>query len=101
MRISDGSSDVCSSDLSELCDGLEKRRGRVTAFSQGNVEDLLEASYSSRTCFLALSVLYDYQSWGSSLYHIDHIIPQAHRSEERRVGKECVSTCRSRWSPYH
>src|SRR3546814_12148271 len=26
---------------------------------------------------------------------------QAYRSEERRVGKECVSTCRSRWSPYH
>src|SRR3546814_7771807 len=26
---------------------------------------------------------------------------QAERSEERRVGKECVSTCRSRWSPYH
>src|SRR3546814_16601485 len=24
-----------------------------------------------------------------------------HRSEERRVGKECVRTCRSRWSPYH
>src|SRR3546814_17704977 len=44
---------------------------------------------------------------------IDHrIIPDANhffgeqieeltRSEERRVGKECVSTCRSRWSPYH
>src|SRR3546814_1118933 len=28
-------------------------------------------------------------------------IPIIHRSEERRVGKECVSTCRSRWSPYH
>src|SRR3546814_9657182 len=27
----------------------------------------------------------------------DHAV----RSEERRVGKECVSTCRSRWSPYH
>src|SRR3546814_11672589 len=27
--------------------------------------------------------------------------PAAMRSEERRVGKECVSTCRSRWSPYH
>src|SRR3546814_16105950 len=27
--------------------------------------------------------------------------PTAIRSEERRVGKECVSTCRSRWSPYH
>src|SRR3546814_13341952 len=28
------------------------------------------------------------------------VLPYA-RSEERRVGKECVSTCRSRWSPYH
>src|SRR3546814_9180815 len=28
-------------------------------------------------------------------------IPSEKRSEERRVGKECVSTCRSRWSPYH
>src|SRR3546814_15378848 len=27
--------------------------------------------------------------------------PARRRSEERRVGKECVSTCRSRWSPYH
>src|SRR3546814_5419948 len=27
--------------------------------------------------------------------------PNGKRSEERRVGKECVSTCRSRWSPYH
>src|SRR3546814_6092567 len=27
--------------------------------------------------------------------------PEMTRSEERRVGKECVSTCRSRWSPYH
>src|SRR3546814_4062200 len=31
-----------------------------------------------------------------------HIMDQGEiRSEERRVGKECVSTCRSRWSPYH
>src|SRR3546814_4734784 len=29
------------------------------------------------------------------------VTKQATRSEERRVGKECVSTCRSRWSPYH
>src|SRR3546814_6208200 len=28
-------------------------------------------------------------------------LPKRGRSEERRVGKECVSTCRSRWSPYH
>src|SRR3546814_14495607 len=32
----------------------------------------------------------------------DQIVRLAYdRSEERRVGKECVSTCRSRWSPYH
>src|SRR3546814_15782447 len=30
-----------------------------------------------------------------------HSAPIGFRSEERRVGKECVSTCRSRWSPYH
>src|SRR3546814_8737006 len=29
------------------------------------------------------------------------VLPLHMRSEERRVGKECVSTCRSRWSPYH
>src|SRR3546814_16186354 len=33
----------------------------------------------------------DYQTWSTART----------RSEERRVGKECVSTCRSRWSPYH
>src|SRR3546814_2157884 len=34
---------------------------------------------------------------------LSYVIPKegAGRSEERRVGKECVSTCRSRWSPYH
>src|SRR3546814_13888489 len=30
-----------------------------------------------------------------------HQFAVGRRSEERRVGKECVSTCRSRWSPYH
>src|SRR3546814_8012867 len=30
-----------------------------------------------------------------------HDIERVSRQEERRVGKECVSTCRSRWSPYH
>src|SRR3546814_11116572 len=37
--------------------------------------------------------------------HADHLPlcadPEQARSEERRVGKECVSTCRSRWTPYH
>src|SRR3546814_16660122 len=37
-------------------------------------------------------------------YHFENkaeILAELCRSEERRVGKECVSTCRSRWSPYH
>src|SRR3546814_4507270 len=47
---------------------------------------------------------------GSVSLHFVHRLADAHlgrevndtvRSEERRVGKECVSTCRSRWSPYH
>src|SRR3546814_15268815 len=33
--------------------------------------------------------------------YVDRTSSRADRSEERRVGKECVSTCRSRWSPYH
>src|SRR3546814_9227525 len=39
-------------------------------------------------------------SWidGAGERHSTH--PEIHRSEERRVGKECARTCRSRWSPY-
>src|SRR3546814_8087451 len=33
--------------------------------------------------------------------HTPRLSVRFRRSEERRVGKECVSTCRSRWSPYH
>src|SRR3546814_6720403 len=33
--------------------------------------------------------------------HWRYVQNRLRRSEERRVGKECVSTCRSRWSPYH
>src|SRR3546814_9909619 len=40
--------------------------------------------------------------WDVHLLHdIHHRLTPIERSEERRVGKECVSTCRSRWSPYH
>src|SRR3546814_14729915 len=38
---------------------------------------------------------------GLVVHRILHPVVSAKRSEERRVGKECVSTCRSRWSPYH
>src|SRR3546814_19437837 len=39
---------------------------------------------------------------GGALIHVaKYLGTSIERSEERRVGKECVSTCRSRWSPYH
>src|SRR3546814_15783184 len=38
---------------------------------------------------------------GLKMSEVKAPIPFLKRSEERRVGKECVSTCRSRWSPYH
>src|SRR3546814_15943509 len=40
----------------------------------------------------------DYYRHGGIL---QYVLRQLARSEERRVGKECVSTCRSRWSPFH
>src|SRR3546814_6673419 len=67
MRISDWSSDVCSSDL------LQEHRTKGTG------------PRYRRPC-------------RRIRYHIDDLDA---RSEERRVGRECVSTCRSRWSPYH
>src|SRR3546814_17802543 len=46
--------------------------------------------------------LTDYQDWLASLpQQRQEELLHGGRSEERRVGKECVSTCRSRWSPYH
>src|SRR3546814_12179536 len=39
--------------------------------------------------------------WFRHEKHLDDDCSPWQRSEERRVGKECVSTCRSRWSPYH
>src|SRR3546814_6242046 len=42
-----------------------------------------------------------YGSWLSAICLASTSMGLHHRSEERRVGKECVSTCRSRWSPYH
>src|SRR3546814_8998405 len=77
MRISDWSSDVCSSDLEALhdaCDDELRAVDRETAPQARERED---------------------DDAGDE----DRLVPD--RSEERRVGKECVSTCRSRWSPYH
>src|SRR3546814_16864606 len=100
MRISDWSSDVCSSDLLETFHLLLAHRGVV------DVEDLDR---------LILSGTVPVHANDDLLAAVDARLaprggpldPQLRpagfdgRSEERRVGKERVSTCRSRWSPPH
>src|SRR3546814_18907174 len=94
MRISDWSSDVCSSDLALEWIG-RRQASRTTsqvrrvrwAGCGGASPDYSGAKMNGR----------------AHLFHITNAAPEieCRRSEERRVGKECVSKCRSRWSPYH
>src|SRR3546814_16220828 len=86
MRISDWSSDVCSSDLDLV---IRDRSGRI--------EKRIEPSYPGSDTQVIRG------RDGRRLGTIAPSYPGSDRtrSEERRVGKECVSTCRSRWSPYH
>src|SRR3546814_9810295 len=77
MRISDWSSDVCSSDLLGVKWDGPGIDVNIAAFWQ---------EYSN----------YQLNTFYGVNFEVTNI-----RSEERRVGKECVSKCRSRWSPYH
>src|SRR3546814_11207251 len=86
MRISDWSSYVFSSDLHTVKQPVEPAIGRLLAH---------------RTSFIwsAASAVRNSRKYGFAAAVIASSVPN--RSEERRGGKECVSTCRSRWSPYH
>src|SRR3546814_1409014 len=88
MRISDWSSDVCSSDLLHI--GLRrpvcKESGKIFTFQGRDAKKIGNSLHA--------------KAWRSG----QRLLPLRgafFRSEERRVGKECVSTCRYRWSPYH
>src|SRR3546814_16759274 len=100
MRISDWSSDVCSSDLEDAA-----ALAFVGELGFDGILKFIEQDAGDPFQFAALG--------GGKMIEIG---PHRHpivagviasagsasgRSEERRVGKECVSTCRSRWSPYH
>src|SRR3546814_2433616 len=91
MRISDWSSDVCSSDLG--------RRAEVRRAAAGEAEESTRVAGDHAAACSLFSVT------ASAASTRDQSAPgrcaPSLRSEERRVGKECVSTCRSRWSPYH
>src|SRR3546814_8462952 len=86
MRISDWSSDVCSSDLLLLA------ALGVRELSHSFGVPLAELCRARRVLRQACRLV------GA---HSGHVAQLVLRSDERRVGKECVSTCRSRWSPYH
>src|SRR3546814_5758183 len=89
MRISDWSSDVCSSDL--MASGAPDFQPHDPKDDQFyrivDVSDPAKPVEAGR--------------WWYPGTRVGDKEPQPQRSEERRVGKECGSTCRSRWSPYH
>src|SRR3546814_5659531 len=102
MRISDWSSDVCSSDLLgagvDLLAALDPLGflARHIAFVEGDLAVRRHVDIDAPA--LALRSSDELVAREIFARRDDHDIA---RSEERRVGKECVSTCRSRWSPYH
>src|SRR3546814_18021525 len=101
MRISDWSSDVCSSDLQqarhadqlhrELEDRLAAAHAAVEA-RDGEIESLVTAHATELAAHRETA-----QTAGALRVELAQ---HTARSEERRVWKACVSTCRSRWSPY-
>src|SRR3546814_7029234 len=86
MRISDWSSDVCSSDLTLISRADYKAENPVATIGSEQISSVGQPSLD-----VAIGQMPQFAAAQGA----------AERSEERRVGKECVSTCRSRWSPYH
>src|SRR3546814_15321780 len=99
MRISDWSSDVCSSDLAMgLYLSLKDLYTRGVFYG---VDELTHIHYLPGTGRAVCNAFNITQASLQKTITIDLAQIGLDRSEERRVGKECVSTCRSRWSPYH
>src|SRR3546814_8389211 len=97
MRISDWSSDVCSSDFpSRACDNSSAKPVRFALAPDALSEKVRSqpASFSATSWGVRSCSAVDTRAWPIS------IDQSQNRSEERRGGNECVSTCRSRWSPY-
>src|SRR3546814_12825251 len=114
MRISDWSSDVCSSDLvHDLADLLgvrlreraaEHREVLAEHEDQPPVDGAVASHHAVAGDFLLLHAEVEAAVLDIHVPLLEGALVEQDlqaRSEERRVGKECVSTCRSRWPPYH
>src|SRR3546814_17232070 len=104
MRISDWSSDVCSSDLLRAVGA--RPHGILALLVIEGLGLTLVGALLGFVLLSALSVAAGPLIEARLGLAIPATLPTATkfallRSEERRVGKECVSTCRSRWSQYH
>src|SRR3546814_15253794 len=112
MRISDWSSDVCSSDLAEAARPVLLGHARPIVRKLDHISAILRPptrKLDPRES-IGRAVLYGIcDQFVQDEAHVQRHVA-VHRaflplkiesSEERRVGKECGSTCRSRWSPYH
>src|SRR3546814_4386805 len=111
MRISDWSSDVCSSDLDEVIQAdrdaaadlyLDLRGEPLRDHERMRGSDMVKGLYDDSEEIQAFRN-HRLQSTAELRAKLGRVSAGAYasRSEERRVGKECVSTCRSRWAPYH
>src|SRR3546814_17321792 len=98
MRISDWSSDVCSSDLLAIPQGEITEAGVRQTLNVGTL--YLEAWLRGIGCVPLYNLMEDAATAEISRTQLRQWVRHG-RSEERRVGKACSSTCRSRWSPYH
>src|SRR3546814_12593575 len=96
MRISDWSSDVCSSDLETSERGQLELDQRDEKLDRQYEETQDDGEPRKKHHHDGVDV---HEDFGEARHVADLLLNR--RSEERRVGKECVSTCRSRWSPYH
>src|SRR3546814_16479037 len=95
MRISDWSSDVCSSDLAVGAHQVEP-----CGIGVAPVDDDL-VGVGAAAFRVGYVLIIDAEKALHQRFHRHGLDAGNGRSEERRVGKECVSTCSSRWSPYH
>src|SRR3546814_5714793 len=96
MRISDWSSDVCSSDLGGSKDVIAAYKKIAASKSPFASRGDSSGTHAAELRIWKQAEI-DVKTAGTGWYRETG---SGMRSEERRVGKECVSTCRSRWSPY-